>query len=188
MSTDAPAPPGPPSYIPGAEPGRWRRSPVRRVLLWAAVVFLIVFWIWALFFATKEAVNKIDDTAWAARAEGICADTKEQLRTLDARASADLTVRADLVDESTDLLSDMIDDVVAVTPADAKGQAIVPDWEGEYRMLLENRYRYAEQLRAGRNVAFTENAVNGVPITERLEKFALDNEMPSCAPPRGSVI
>jgi hypothetical protein len=43
-------------------------------------------------------------------------------------------------------------------------------------------------LRDGQNVAFTETAVSGVPITERIENFARENEMPSCAPPHGSVI
>jgi hypothetical protein len=151
-------------------------------------VFLVLFWIWALFFAPKEAVNKIEDTAWAARAEAICVEAKAELRAIDARASGDLGVRADLVEESTDLLGQMLDDIVAVTPADEKGRAIVPDWEEEYRILLDDRYRYAEQLRAGENVAFTETAVSGVPITERIEKFTLDNEMPACAPPRGSVV
>jgi hypothetical protein len=158
------------------------------VLLWGAIVVLIVFWIWALLFAPKEAVNKIEDTAWASRAEAICVETKVELRAIDARASGDLAVRADLVDESTDLLARMLDDIVAVTPADEKGQAIVPDWEEEYRILLDDRYRYANQLRAGENVPFTETAVGGVPVTERIEKFTLDNEMPACAPPRGSVI
>ena len=158
------------------------------MLLWGSIVLLIVFWIWALLFATKEAVNKIEDTAWAARAESICVETKAQLRALDAQATGDLSVRADLVDESTDLLGQMLDDIVAVTPSDEKGQAIVPDWESDYRTLLEDRYRYAETLRSGENVAFTETAVNGVPISERIEKFTLDNVMPTCAPPRGSVV
>ncbi len=185
MSTDAVAPP---SYVPGGQPGRWRRSPIRRVLLWVAVVGLLVFWIWALFFASKESVNKIEDRDWAARAEAICVRTDTELRALDDQASPDLAVRADLVVESTDLLSAMLDDLVAVTPSDEKGQAIVPEWEADYRVLLEDRYRYAERLRGGENVAFTETAVDGVPITERIEKFTLDNEMPTCAPPRGSVV
>ena len=186
MSTDTRAVPGPPSYVPGGQPGRWRRSPVRRVLLWGSIVLLVVFWVWALFFATKEAVNKVEDTAWAANAEAICVDTELQLRALEGEASADLSVRADLVDESTDALGDMLDRIGL--PSDEKGQAIAPEWIAEYRILLEDRYRYADQLRAGENVPFTETAVNGVPVTERLEKFALDNEMPSCAPPRGSVV
>ncbi len=185
MSTDAPTAP---SYVPGGQPGRWRRSPVRRVLLWGAIVFLILFWIWALFFASKEAVNKVDDTAWAARAEAICVDYDVELQGLEAQRVADLQARGDLVDESTDLLGRMLDEIVAVAPADEKGQAIVPAWEAEYRILLEDRYRYADELRSGQNVPFTETAVEGVPITERIEKFTLDNEMPTCAPPRGSVI
>jgi hypothetical protein len=140
-----------------------------------------------LFFASKEAVNKIDDRAWAARAEEICARYDVQIRALDRQRSADLDVRADLVVESTDLLTAMLDEVVAVAPTDPKGQAIVPDWEAEYRTLLDDRYRYAEVLRSGENARFTETAVNNVPITERIETFAGDNEMPSCAPPRGSI-
>jgi hypothetical protein len=159
-----------------------------RVLVIGVVLVTIVFWTWALFFASKEAVNKIDDRAWAARAEEICADTKLRLRELDRQASTDLAVRADLVVRSTDLLGQMLDDVVAVRPEDEKGQAIVPDWEADYRTLLEDRYQYAEQLRRGEDGPFTETAVSGIPITERIETFAGDNEMPSCAPPRGSVI
>jgi hypothetical protein len=158
------------------------------VLLWSSIVLLLVFWVWALFFASKEAVNKIDDTAWAARAEAICVEYQPRIRAFEAEASSDLTVRADLVVESTELLSQMLDEIVAVAPSDDKGRAIVPDWETEYRILLDDRYRYSEELRAGRNVPFTETAVDGVPITERVEKFTLDNEMPTCAPPRGSVI
>jgi len=158
------------------------------VLLVGSIVFLIAFWIWALFFANKEAVNKINDEAWAERAEEICSVYDPQIRALEGEASGDLDVRAGLVDRSTDLLSSMLDEIVAVTPTDEKGQAIVPDWEDEYRILLDDRYRYADQLRAGENVPFTETAVNGVPITERIEKFTLDNRMPTCAPPRGSIV
>lgn len=156
--------------------------------MWASIVLLVVFWVWALFFASKEAVNKVGDTAWAARAEAICVEYDVELRPIETQRVADLAGRADLVDESTDLLGRMLDDIVAVLPTDPKGEAIVPDWAREYRILLQDRYRYADQLRSGQNVAFAETAVSGVPITERIEKFTLDNEMPTCAPPRGSVI
>lgn len=166
---------------------RPRIRPLTIVLALVVAVF-VFFWTWALFFASKEAVNKIGDRAWAARAEEICADTKEQLRLLEREASTDLDVRASLVVRSTDLLSAMLDDLVAVTPDDPKGEAIVPEWEADYRTLLDDRYEYAERLRAGQDGPFTETAVNGIPITELIETFAGDNEMPSCAPPRGSVL
>ena len=118
----------------------------------------------------------------------LCDEVETELASLERQASADIVVRADLVVTSTDLLSEMLDELEAVEPTDEKGQSIVPDWIADYRTLLEDRYRYAERLRAGDNVAFTETAVRGVPITERIETFAGDNEMPSCAPPRGSVL
>ena len=159
-----------------------------RVLFPIGAALFVAFWTWALFFADKTAVNKIEDEAWAARAEAICEPVKREVRLLDLETSSDLEVRAGLVLASTDLLSDMLDDVMAVTPSDEKGQAIVPDWEADYRTLLDDRYRYAEQLRSGEDGPFTETAVDGVPITERIETFAGDNEMPSCAPPRRGVL
>ncbi len=169
-------------------PSTTRRVTVGRVALGLLLTGFAAFWIWALFFASKEAVNKIDDRAWAERAEAICAETEAELDVLDEQVSEDPDVRADLIVRSTDLLAAMLDDVVAVEPADEKGQAIVPEWEREYRTLLEDRYRYADRVRAGEIVPFTETAVNGIPITERIETFAGDNEMPSCSPPRGSVL
>ena len=78
----------------------------------------------------------------------------------------------------------MLDDVVAVEPTDPKGIEIVPLWEADYRVYIQDRYRYAEQLRAsGENLPFYETA-QGIPISERIETFAGDNDMPACAPPR----
>lgn len=168
------------------EPRR-RITPVG-VLLTIVVIGFAAFWTWALFFASKEAINKIGDRAWAERAETICAPVKREIRLLDLETSSDLAERADLVVVSTDLLSEMLDEVVAVTPTDEKGQAIVPDWEADYRTLLQNRYDYADRLRAGEDRPFVEAERNGVPITEPIETFAGDNEMPSCSPPRRGVL
>lgn len=179
--------PGDVGTRPDAEPDA-HRVPWRGALVAVALATLTVFWIWALFFASKQAINRIDDRAWAARAEEICAPVKVELRELDLLASPDLVVRSDLVTRSTDLLSAMLDDIVSVTPTDEKGQSIVPEWERDYRKLLSDRYAYAAQLRGGTDGPFTETAVDGLPITERIETFAGDNEMPSCAPPRGSVL
>jgi len=174
--------------VPGGQPGPWRRSPIRKALFAVLLVAFVAFWVWALFFASKTAINKVEDRAWAERAEQICAGYDVQIRALEGEANEDIQVRAALVVESTDLLAAMLDEITDPLPTDEKGRAIVPDWEADYRILLQNRYDYAERLRAGENVAFTETAVNGVPITERIETFAGDNEMDSCAPPRGSII
>ena len=175
----------PTTYGPEPRSGTW--TPLRFLFLIGAAAF-VAFWFWALFLVDKTAVNKIEDRVWAARAEEICSPVKLELRRLDLMETTDLDDRADLVVESTDMLTAMLDELEAVEPTDAKGRAIVPDWIADYRTLLQDRYNYAERLRAGQDVPFTETGVQGVPITERLETFAGDNEMPSCAPPRAGVL
>lgn len=176
------------------EYGHFRREERRagvtpfKVLFPIGVVLFVGFWTWALFFASKTAVNKIDDTAWTERAEEICAPVKAELRSMELLANPSLAIRSDLVTESTDLLAAMLDDIEAVEPDDPKGQAIVPDWIADWRILIQDRYNYSERLRDGQDVPFTESAVRSVPITERIETFAGDNAMPSCAPPRGSIV
>jgi hypothetical protein len=169
---------------------RRARSLGVRIGLGALILLFATFWTWALFFASKEAVNRIDDRAWAERAEQICQDaTVERLELADFRLITDggpelIRERAQIVERSTDIIVQMLDDIVAVTPSDEKGMAIVPLWENDYRTYIQDRYRYADQLReSGENLAFYETA-DGIPISERIETFAGDNDMPSCAPPR----
>ncbi|MGI9031649.1 MAG: hypothetical protein ACR2HP_16965 [Ilumatobacteraceae bacterium] len=168
-------------------PGR-RGSPWR-IVLGAVVLAFAAFWVWALFFASKEAINKIGDRAWAARAETICAEAEFErealadFRRVDNDDPAMVAERGDLVDAATDVVVRMLDRVVEVAPADAKGQALVPQWEQDYRTYLEDRRRYADVLRSGRNAAFTETAADRIPISDKVATFAGDNDMPSCSPP-----
>ncbi len=174
------------------------QPPLRRRLgVWGWLFALIcvgfaVFWVWALFFASKEAVNKIGDRAWAARAEGICATAKNDMQALhdfrridhdSPQLAAMLAERADIVDRATDLVEHMLDEVVVVMPADPKGLALVPQWEADYRTLIANRREYSDELRQGHDESFHEAAVDGIPISDKLTRFAGDNYMPSCAAP-----
>ena len=176
------------------EQGHYRRTERKagitpfKVLFPIGAVLFVAFWTWALFFASKDSVNRIEDRAWTERAEVICEPVKAELKRLETLADPDLDVRAGLVVQSTDLLSQMLDDLMAVPPTDDKGIAIVPDWISDYRTLLQDRYNYADRLRDGNNVPFTESGVSNVPITERIEKFTIDNQMTSCAPPIVGVL
>jgi hypothetical protein len=174
---------------PSPAPSRPRYA--ARVALVVGLLAFAAFWTWALFFASKEPVNRIDDRAWAERAEEICAEADEQRVALaDFRKMRDATPqmvleRADIVDDATAILEKMLDDVVAVSPDDAKGRAVVPLWEDDYRTYLADRRAFTAELRStGENVAFYETAMGGIPISEKLETFAADNHMASCAPPR----
>jgi hypothetical protein len=167
-----------------------RRPTPLGVVLGLIVVGFAAFWVWALFFASKEAVNRIEDRSWAARAQVICerATAERELladyRRIDPTDPALLRERADIIDRSTDIVESMLADVTAVAPTDAKGRDIVPQWEAEYRIYLGNRRDFAAVVREGAYEPFREAKTNGIPISERLETFAVHNEMPACAPPR----
>ena len=166
---------------------------LKRLAVGLAVLARVAFWTYALFFASKESINRIGDREWAARAETICEDAnvrREALadpRRVDPDDDAMLRERADIVDGATDIIEQMVDDVVAVEPTDEKGLAIVPDWEADYRTYLQNRRDFADDLRGGENVPFREAEIEGIPISERIEAFAGDNDMESCAPPREAL-
>ena len=179
--TEAPAPERPPS----------RGRLVARVALAVGLICFAAFWTWALFFASKEPVNRIGDRAWAARAEEICvAADRERLeladfRTMDDAGAALVNERADIVDRATDILEQMLDDVLAQSPTDAKGQDLVPQWGADYRTYIADRRLFTESLReSGENLAFYETEVGGIPVSEKLEVFAADNKMATCSPPR----
>jgi hypothetical protein len=166
------------------------RRLVRRLAVLIGIAAFVAFWTWALFFASKEAVNRVGDRQWAADAEAICAAADEErlaladYRLLNEGGAELIRERAEIIDRATDILERMIDDVALLTPTDEKGQAIVPMWIDEYRTYIGDRRNYAEQLRlTGENLSFYETMAE-VPISERLETFTGDNEMTSCAPPR----
>lgn len=167
-----------------------RRITIPGLLITGAVSVLTIFWVWALFFASKEAVNKIEDQAWAREAEQICQEAtarREALadfRRIDPTDANLLRERGDLIDQATDVLEDMLNAVMARPLTGDKGLSIVPMWEAEYRAFIANRRDFAREVRDGSNAVFRENESEGTPISNRLRVFAADNQMPSCGAPR----
>ena len=170
-------------------PARETRSVLTRAIALIGFGVFATFWIWALFFASKEGVNRIEDRAWVDSAQSICetaADERTALANytrLDEGGAELIRQRADIVDEATDTLERMLNSLEALPLTGEKGQAIIPLWIDEYRTYLGDRRTYTEQLReSGENLPFYETA-NQIPISERLATFAADNEMPACKPP-----
>jgi hypothetical protein len=175
-------PPAAPQQVP-PRPSRWRYPILVLIVAFAA------FWIWALFFASKESINGIGEDDWTDRAQAICeaAEAERQdladYREVDDRNAAMLTERAAIVDRATDILERMLDDVVAVQPTGDKGADIVPLWEADYRAYLDDRRTFSDELRAGRNEPFLETVVDSIPISDKIARFAVDNHMAACTPP-----
>jgi hypothetical protein len=167
-----------------------RKNSLVKILLTGICVLIGAMWVYAFGFAPRESINRIGDEAWMARSEARCLVAEnerfamENLDPLDPTNREDLNKKADIVTIATDSLEAAIDDIEADVPNDPKGQAIVPEWIREYRIYIEDRRDFAEALRtADRRPYFAETEIEGVPISERLGKFARENDMRTCQPP-----
>lgn len=168
---------------------RWRRRAVR-TLLTIISLGIAVFWVWALFFPqTKQSIAKLDDEQWAVRADAICReanvarDELSDLRRIDDVGDGALAARAELIDRATDIIEQMVSDVVAQRPTAADDIAIMDTWSGYYREWIADRRTYANVLRDGRNPPFGEVMVDGAPISEYINDFTVANRMKPCSAP-----
>ena len=147
-------------------------------------------WVYAFGFASRESFNRIGDNAWKARSEARCLIAENErfalqdLGKMNANDTAALKKKADIVETATDSLERAINDIAMDTPNDAKGQELVPQWISDYRIYIQNRRQFIDKLRtSSTRPYFSETEVEGVPISERIGKFARENDMRTCQPP-----
>lgn len=165
----------------------------RRLGLIAKIVgalFIVFMWFYAFVLAPRESANNIADKQWSARSEATCkkaADFRTGLADLskvDPGDTAALSRKADIIDKATDSVEETLDSIAADIPSTAKGKELVPEWIRDFRTYVQDRRDYTAEMRSGTLAEFSESLVEGIPITERLGKFARENHMPTCQPPR----
>ncbi|MSO58843.1 MAG: hypothetical protein EXQ63_00765 [Ilumatobacteraceae bacterium] len=150
---------------------------------------IAAMWVYAFIFASKESANKIKDSAWSQRANVICESARTQrtglqdLRRINITDPAAMHIRADIAEKATTTLTEMLDAIEKSQPTDAKGLALVPLWIADYRVYISDRGRYIAKLRDGKSGRLNETLVEGVPISEKISKFARENRMTSCQVP-----
>jgi vacuolar-type H+-ATPase subunit H len=161
-----------------------------RIVLTVACGGIFAMWVYAFGFASRESFNRIGDDAWKARSEARCLIAENErfalqdLEKMNANDTAALEKKADIVETATDSLERAINDIAMDSPTDAKGQELVPQWISDYRIYIQNRRQFIDKLRtASTRPYFSETEVEGVPISERIGKFARENDMRTCQPP-----
>jgi hypothetical protein len=160
-----------------------------RLTIIIACVAMAAMWVYAFGFSPRESINKIYDEAWASQAEARCTQAREQraelsdLSTFNVNDTVALAKRADIIEQANTSLKSMIDDIEKISVSNDKGRALVPLWLADYRTYLDDRADYVALLRSGTFNRFSETQVEGVPISERIGKFAKDNEIRACIPP-----
>jgi hypothetical protein len=172
----------------------YQQQPPRRWVRWmllAVVLGIVAMWVYAFAFAPREGVYLVTDDSWRASAEEICAVAEARRDALadtdggyiDQPTPAQMAQRAEIVDQATDIVEEMLDDVVALPLSGDKDQLRVEVFAEHYRTLIADRRAYAEDLRTGENRAFHESMVEGGPVANVLTDFTSGNDIDSCAPP-----
>ena len=173
-----------------ATQSRPKRTIAIRVFLGIISLGIAAFWIWALFFPqTKQSIAKVDDESWTVRAEQICRsanvkrDELSDLRRIDEVGEGALAERAELIDRATDIIDQMVTDVIAELPTNATDVALIDSWTRYYRQWIGDRRIYTDVLRSGDNPPFAESMVDGSPISEYINDFTVANRMKPCSAP-----
>lgn len=153
------------------------------------IALITSMWVYGLFFASKQVVNKFEDTQWAVRAQARCLIAEQQrieladYRLVDNLGSDAIAQRASLVDKATDTIESFVEEFRKSLPSDPKGIAIVTLWLDDYEIYIADRRSFADDLRNGINLQFSETPIKGLPISEKISTFAADNRMSNCKPP-----
>ncbi len=179
-------PPSPgPSEPSESEP---RRSRVGRIAMGVAIVVALAsgaLWVGAILLGGGyKPAGYLEDRTFPEAAEPICAKAMKDLKRFPkAYESKSPTARADVIDQTTDRLQRMIDDLRSQVPDDS-GAKWINRWLDDWEIHIADRRDFAKRLReGGRSEEFLETVKYGTQISKSLDNYATVNKMESCATP-----
>lgn len=184
--TDADTDPGSGPSRPVGPFRRWLSRVVKAV---AAVIFVGSFGVWVYVYsgrADRPAPDLFDEPRFAQEAEAICAATMADLAALpNALTAADPIERAEQIRTATARLEVMVADLGAAASGSQRDLDIIDEWLGDWRVLLGDRYRYADALiddPQGAQYLLTDTGI-GERLDRRIDRLAATNAMLSCRIP-----
>lgn len=174
-------------------------APVRR-RIWVRVLIALLcaltaaMWVYYFFFATDQGVYQLQDEQWRLAATPVCEAAQQERAALADTGEGyienptveQMRQRADIVDTATNILERMLTDIVAIPVDNDRDRQLLDVFDEHYRMILADRRRYADSLRAGNLVSYTETVVAGGPVSNVVLDFTAGvkgNDVPACSPP-----
>lgn len=172
---------------PGDATGRRRLSlaaSVQIAIALAVIVGWVAIYAWTLTGDRSDPPDRLDDPAFAAAAEPICAATLAEIEGLGLPTEVSSPAeRAAFVAEENDLLLAMLDDIEALPSPSGDDGVWVEQWLEDWRLHVQDRQDWADDLEAGDDHLFVESARAGEQVSKVVDNFAEVNDMPSCATP-----
>jgi membrane-associated HD superfamily phosphohydrolase len=169
------------------------RAPIKIVIIVCCAV-IASMWVYYFVFATNEGVYQVQDKSWRVAAHEICkaaSTEREALANTEDGYIAKPTheqmlQRADIVDQATDILDQMVTDLAAIPVDNDKDATRIEFFVENYRIVLSDRRRYTAGLRTFKLEPYNETAVGGGPVTNVVLDFTAGvkgNDIPECSPP-----
>jgi hypothetical protein len=157
-------------------------------------MLMAAMWGYYLFVADDTGIYQLQDRTWRDTAAGICEQaTLDRLQLVDTSQGFiteptidQMRQRADLVDRATNVLEQMVDDITAIPVDNDRDREILAVFEENYRLVIDDRRRYAQRLRSGDASPFNETVVAGGPVSNVVTDFTAGvkgNAVQACSPP-----
>jgi hypothetical protein len=163
---------------------------VSRWLVRGAVVFMVAMWVFVLWLAVirgrSDSPDRLEDPTFAEQAEAACSARLDLIAELPAASeAADAAERSATLTEANGHLTDMVDDLDDLVPLveDDEDRGIVEEWLADWRVYLGDREAYAAELLEDPDARLLVTPKGGRQVTEYLDQFAKDNDMPACSTP-----
>lgn len=130
-------------------------------------------------------LDRLDDLAWTAEADRICAQARDDVALLTpAHLAKDADDRADTIEIATARVERMLQELEQIAPTgDSRDARITRLWLVDYRVFLDDRLAYADAIRQDPGARFVVTEKYGSHITKPVDRFARVNEMEACMSP-----
>jgi hypothetical protein len=154
--------------------------------LLVAVILIALMWAYILspWSKTGDLPTTLKDKSYAATAEPLCAATQTKIDALPKAYTAESPEdRAAVLTKADAMVAILVKQLHGLEPKVAEDRQFTDQWLADWDSYLASRVRYASILATGKDDRFTVEAEGGHPITERMDGFAVLNEMPSCQVP-----
>lgn len=164
-----------------------KRWTMGRLITRILIIGMVGMWVYVLYLAfgpgRQAPPDRVHDPKFAVAAETRCRAALAEVAKLPAASqSPNAAARADVVEQANGHFSAMLDDLARIAPAGDDGR-IVREWIADWRTYLRDRAGYAVALRTNPKADLLVSAKDHNQITDYLDAFAGDNEMPACATP-----
>lgn len=165
-----------------------------RILLIVICAVLAAMWVYYFLFASNTGVYQLQDKTWREKASPICvAAQAERTALVDTDEGyisnptpEQMLQRADIVEQATDIIEQMLNDIMAIPVDNEDDRVRLETFEENYRIVISDRRRYIATLRELKLDPYTETIVGGGPVSNVVLDFTAGvkgNDVPECSPP-----